>query len=90
MNQNTKEPDQTYMYDWEKEVFEMFEKGAVTMNPELRKSYYDKWQEIYAEYLPVIFVCKGKNLYGANKTLGNAYQAKDGLVYFSTWTAYRK
>ena len=90
MNQNTKEPDQTYMYDWEKEVFEMFEKGAVTMNPELRKSYYDKWQELYAEYLPVIFVCKGKNLYGANKTLGNAYQAKDGLVYFSTWTAYRK
>ena len=55
-----------------------------------RKAIYDEVQEIYHDVLPVIFVCKGMNLFSAAKTLGNAYQDDEGVVYFATWTAYRK
>ena len=47
-------------------------------------------QEIYHDVVPVLFVCKGMNLWGASKTLGNVTQNKEGIVHFATWTAYRK
>ena len=78
------------MLDWEKRVYDLFEKGQVAMDPVERKSYYDEWQEIYAEYLPVIFVCKGMNLYAANKSLGNVEQNEEGLLSYSSWTVFRK
>jgi hypothetical protein len=30
------------------------------------------------------------NLSGANKSLGNVTQDKEGIVYFATYTAFRK
>ncbi|NLI07718.1 MAG: hypothetical protein GX457_11645, partial [Thermotogaceae bacterium] len=50
----------------------------------------DEWQEIYAEYLPVIFVCKGMNLYAANKALGNVEQNAEGLLSYASWTVFKK
>ena len=60
------------------------------MDQDKRKIYYDEWQEAYAEYLPVIFVCKGMNLYGVSKSLGNVRQTEDGLVTYAPWTVYKK
>ncbi|PIJ61469.1 ABC transporter substrate-binding protein [Mesotoga sp. H07.pep.5.3] len=87
---NTNLPIMENMLDWEKRVYELFEKGQVAMDPVERKSYYDEWQEIYAEYLPVIFVCKGMNLYAANKSLGNVEQNEEGLLSYSSWTVFKK
>jgi len=78
------------MLDWETRVYELFDLGSITTDPVKRKAIYDEVQEIYHDVLPVIFVCKGMNLFGAAKTLGNAYQDDEGVVYFATWTAYRK
>ncbi|HDP78657.1 MAG TPA: ABC transporter substrate-binding protein [Mesotoga infera] len=93
-HRTTRDPDTNLpimenMLDWEKRVYELFEKGQVAMDPIERKSYYDEWQEIYAEYLPVIFVCKGMNLYAANKSLGNVEQNEEGLLSYSSWTVFR-
>ncbi len=78
------------MLDWEKRVYDLFEKGQVAMDPAIRKTFYDEWQEIYAEYLPVIFVCKGMNLYAANKALGNVEQNAEGLLSYASWTVFKK
>lgn len=89
----TKTPPQPVfenMFDWEKRIWELFEKGQVEMDPIKRKAYYDEWQELYHIYLPVIFVCKGMNIWGFNKTLGNAGLTDDGMLRFTVWTSYRK
>ncbi len=78
------------MLDWEKRVYELFDLGSITTDVAKRKAIYDEVQEIYHDVVPVLFVCKGMNLWGASKTLGNVTQNKEGIVHFATWTAYRK
>lgn len=89
----TKTPPQPVfenMLDWEKKIWELFEKAQIEMDPAKRKAYYDEVQELYHIYLPVIFVCKGMNIWGFNKTLGNAGLTNDGMLRFTVWTSYRK
>ncbi|HOO30764.1 MAG TPA: ABC transporter substrate-binding protein [Bacillota bacterium] len=78
------------MTDWEKRVYLLFDRGSVTTDPAKRKEIYDEIQEIYYDVVPVIFVCKGMNLFAANNSLGNIWQDKQGIVYFSSYTTYRK
>ena len=85
-----KKPIKENMYDWEKEVFEMFEKGQVTMDPEKRKGYYDKWQSIYAQELPVIFITKGMDLSAVQNDIGNYYVNEDGIIVGINYTVYKK
>jgi peptide/nickel transport system substrate-binding protein len=89
----TKTPPQPVfeaMLDWEKRIWELFEKAQIEMDPVKRKAYYDEVQELYHIYLPVIFVCKGMNIWGFNKTLGNAGLTEDNMLRFTVWTSYRK
>ena len=78
------------MLDWEKRVYELFDMGSINTDLAKRKAIYDEVQEIYHDVVPVIFVCKGMNLSGASKSLGNVTQDKEGIVWFSTYTAFRK
>ncbi len=88
-NPETNAPIFENMLDWEKRVYDLFEKGQIAMDPTVRKTFYDEWQEIYAEYLPVIFVCKGMNLSAANKSLGNVEQNAEGLLSYASWTVFK-
>ncbi len=92
MDPETKEPyaDLRNMTDWEIKVHDAFEKGQVAMDPEVRKEQYGIWQEIYAEYVPFIFVCKGMDLMGVSKTLGNFTQTDDGSLAYASYTLFRK
>jgi peptide/nickel transport system substrate-binding protein len=90
MDSETRTAVKSEMYDWELEVWNMFEKGQTEMNIDQRKSYYDKWQEIYAEKVPFIFVCKGMDLMGAQKSVGNFYQMDDGTLVYLTYTVFDK
>ena len=79
------------MLDWELEVYELFEKGQTTMDPQERKKYYDRWQEIYADKVPYIFVCKPMDIWGWNKRIGNVYQLNgNGPVVYSYQTIFVK
>ena len=78
------------MTDWEKRLYVLFDMGSVTTDPAKRKAIYDEVQEIYYDVVPVIFVCKGMNLFAANNSLGNVWQDAEGIVYFTSYTTYRK
>jgi len=92
MDPETKEPyaDLRNMYDWEKQIHYAFEIGQTAMDPMERKVQYGMWQEIYAEYIPFIYVCKGMDLMGASKTLGNFYQLENGSLAYAAYTLFRK
>lgn len=77
------------MLPFEKELFDLFNKGANELDQAKRKVVYDRMQVIYADETPLIFVVNGMNLYGGNKKLGNFYQDKAGLVNFTAYTVYR-
>mgnify|MGYP006280344965 CR=1 FL=1 len=85
-----KEPIKENMFDWEKEVFTCFEEGQVTMDPEKRKEYYDKWQLIYAKKLPVIFITKGMDLNAVQKDVGNYFVNDKGIIVNTNYTVYIK
>ena len=57
--------------DWEKRVDELFEKALRASSFEERKSYYDEFQEIYADHLPVIYTAGESFLYATDKRLKN-------------------
>ena len=87
---NPTEAKMDEMLPFEKELFDLFQKGAVEIDQAKRKVFYDRMQVIYAEETPLIFVVNGMNLYGANKDLGNYYQDKAGLINYTSYTVYRK
>lgn len=78
------------MFDWEIRIYELFDLGSVTTDVAKRKAIYDEVQELYHDVLPVLFVSKEMNLFGATKTLGNVYQDAEGIVFFSSYSCYRK
>jgi peptide/nickel transport system substrate-binding protein len=78
------------MYPWEKELYDIFEQGAIEMDQAKRKALYDRFQAIYADEIPIIFVVKSMNLYGASNKVGNFYINKQGLIVFSPYTVYLK
>lgn len=85
-----KEPILQEMFKWEVDVFNDFEKGQVTMDPVKRKSYYDDWQKIYAEKLPVIFITKGMDLFAVQNNVGNYFLNNDNIIVKVNYTVFKK
>jgi peptide/nickel transport system substrate-binding protein len=56
---------------WEARIDELFLKGATTSDYEERKKYYDQWQEIVADQVPVIYTAVADSIYGVSNTLKN-------------------
>jgi len=84
------QPIMENMFDWEKEIFEMFEKGQVTMEHSARREYYDRWQLINAQKLPVIFITKGMDLSAVQDNVGNYYVNDNGIIVGVNYTVYKK
>lgn len=78
------------MYPWERELYDIFELGAAELDQAKRKALYDRFQVIYADEIPIIFIAKGMNLYGASKRLGNFYLNNEGAVVFTPYSVYFK
>ena len=86
--ERTPRPDK--MSGWELEVYELFERGQVTMDPLERKEIYGRWQQIYAEQVPFIFIAKGMDVVAANSRVGNFLQLDNGLVAYQNHTVFLK
>jgi peptide/nickel transport system substrate-binding protein len=56
---------------WEGEIDQLMEKQLSTLKPDLRKSLYDRVQEIVATNLPVISLVSPNTLVGAKNRLSN-------------------
>jgi len=89
MDEN-QEPVLENMVDWERRLFELFELGEVEMDPAQRKAYYDEYQAIYAEKLPVIFIAKGMELEAVNNRVGNVFLKENGQILGTNYTVFVK
>ena len=68
--------------EWEKELDEIFEQGALKITFEDRKPLYDRYQEIIYEENPVIYLYSSKQIYAIRKKIKNVFpSALNGLLY---------
>lgn len=71
--------------EWEARIDELFEKGASTVKTEKRVEYYNEFQEIVAEKVPVIYTVTPNQLYAVRNTLKNTEPTAYGGM---TWNIY--
>ena len=90
MDAEERSPRPDKMSGWELEVYELFERGQVTMDPLERKDIYGRWQRIYAEQVPFIFIAKGMDVAAAGARVGNFLQLDNGMVAYQNHTVFMK
>lgn len=56
---------------WETRVNELFDRGATTVDPVLRKRIYDEWQKIISEQVPLIYTVASSSIFAVRNTLRN-------------------
>lgn len=76
------------MADWEREVFDIFEQAEATLDQDERVSLYGRWQELYAEHLPVIFIAKEDSLAAVRNDVGNYFVTEDERIVQSNYTVF--
>ena len=64
-------PNFDVMEDWELRIFEIFDRGSVEMDAEVRAANYREWQRLNAEYVPVIMIAKPGNVAAVYDHIGN-------------------
>ena len=68
-------------FDWEQELDELFEKGALKISYSERKPIYDRYQEIISEENPVIYLYSKAQIYAIRKKFKNVYPSVlNGLI----------
>ena len=69
-------------FEWEKELDELFEAGALKIDFADRKPVYDRYQEIIYEQNPVIYLYSPAQIYAIRKKFKNVFpSALNGLIY---------
>lgn len=71
--------------DWEARLDELFEKGAKAVKTENRIKYYNEFQEIIADKLPVIYTVTPNSIYAVRESLKNTEVTAYGGV---TWNIH--
>ncbi len=70
------------IYPWEKELDEIFEKGALKLTYEERKPLYDRYQEIIYEEKPIIYLYSPTRITAIRNKFRNIYPTPlSGLLY---------
>lgn len=59
------------MAPWEKEIYSIFDKGAIEPSASARKALYTRWQLIFAQNLPVTPIAKPENVGAVSNKFGN-------------------
>ena len=68
--------------DWEKDLDEIFEQGALKLSFEERKPLYDKYQKIIYEENPIIYLYSPIRIIALRKKFKNVFPTPlSGLVY---------
>ena len=68
--------------DWEKQIDEIFDKGALVLDFKSRKKYYDKYQEIIYNQKPIIYLYSPIRIYAIRNKFKNVYPSSlSGLTH---------
>lgn len=68
--------------DWEKQIDEIFDKGALVLDFKSRKKYYDKYQEIIYNQKPIIYLYSPIRIYAIRNKFKNIYPSSlSGLTH---------
>ena len=76
--------------DWEKKVDDLFEAAGQEFDETRRKSYYDAYQKIVAEELPVIYTALSARLIAVKNKFGNLKPAPYGGAFHNLEEIYIK
>jgi len=69
-------------FDWEKELDNIFERGALELSYKKRKPLYDRYQEIIYEEKPIIYLYSPIRITAIRNKLKNIYPTSlGGLIY---------
>ncbi|HOX39444.1 MAG TPA: ABC transporter substrate-binding protein [Candidatus Brocadiia bacterium] len=66
--------------DWEARIDELFTLGVQELDPEKRKVYYDEWQVISSEQLPLIYTVVQEMIVAVRNRFGNIHPTPHGGV----------
>ena len=76
------ENNETDILDWEREIDDIYEKGALELSFDKRKKLYDKYQEIIAYENPMLYLYAPLNIYAIRNKIKNVYPSKfGGLIH---------
>jgi peptide/nickel transport system substrate-binding protein len=64
-------PNFDVMEDWERRIWEIFDRGSVETDADARAELYREWQRLNAEHVPVIMIAKPGNVAAVYDTVGN-------------------
>ncbi|MGQ0548837.1 MAG: hypothetical protein ACT4PY_04105 [Armatimonadota bacterium] len=75
--------------DWEAEIDRVFDQGATTIDQNKRRQLYNRWQEIVAENVPLIYFTNQLTQPAFRNTLANFSEAPLGFydqdtIYYRT------
>ncbi len=74
--------------DFEKELDEIFKKGALELDFSKRKMIYDKYQDIVALQDPLIYLYAPLNIFALRNKIKNAYPTKYGSLIYNLSEIY--
>ena len=76
------------LLDFEKELDELFKKGALELDFKKRKAIYDKYQEIIARENPMIYLYAQLKIYALRDKFKNVYPSKLGGIFHNLSEVY--
>ena len=74
--------------DFEKEILDIFNKGALELDFKKRKQIYDRYQEIIADENPMLYLYAPLNIYALRTKVKNVYPTKMGGLFHSLAEIY--
>ena len=73
---------------WEQEVDQIFTAGVQELAEAKRKKLYDRWQEIVAEQLPLIYTVLPESIMAVRNKFGNLYPTAYGGAFHNLEEIY--
>ncbi|RKY31030.1 MAG: ABC transporter substrate-binding protein [Candidatus Omnitrophota bacterium] len=74
-------PTKVALYEWEKEIEDIFNLSAKTLDEEERKKLFYRWQKIASSKLPLIYTVNTYSIYAVREKFGNLYPTAYGGAF---------
>ena len=83
-------PTKKEIFPFERQIEDIFNKAATTLNEDKRKELFAKWQNIASEELPLIYTVVPYSLYAVRDKFGNLYPTVYGGAFSELEYIYLK